>query len=85
MDKELVGRSQSESGQWLYVQVEVDNKKCPPNIHLGTSTLTSFSVTWMVGSSATLLMTPGWVVQLIQQKGGMPSRGTLINSKGGPL
>ena len=48
----------------------------------------SFSVTEMKGlsaPSANLLLTASRVVQLIVQKEGMPSRGTLINAKDGPL
>ena len=48
----------------------------------------SFSVIEMKGlsaPSANLLLTASRVVQLIVQKEGMPSRGTLIIAKDGPL
>lgn len=38
-DKELVGKSQPEGCQWLYVQVKAGHQWCPPEAHLGTGIL----------------------------------------------
>ena len=37
VDEELVGRLQTErSGQWLSVQMDIHDKRCPSGLHTGT-------------------------------------------------
>jgi len=79
MDEELVMTFYPESaGQCLSIQTEISDKWCPSGVSTGTS-VTSSSMILTVGSSAlsaSLQITPSYVVQSICPRDGMPSTET---------
>lgn len=70
------------------VRHDFGDKRCPSGALFGTSAIQCLHQWQTKGSSApsaSLQMSPSWVVQLPHLKDGMPSRGTLILLRSGPM
>ena len=84
VDKELVERLYPEgSGQQPNVQMEAGDKWCSSGVHMGPLHIYINDIVGWSAPSASLQMTPRWVVQLTRLRDGMPSRGTWTSTRVG--